>query len=67
MSWCVKAVYPHGSHYLFDRTGQQLRFATEQEAKIAVEDITAENRKFAQDKGWNPNPHVAYLAVEEHL
>jgi ribosomal protein L24E len=67
MSWCVKAVYPHGSHYVFNRDGQTLRFKTQQEAKVAAEDIAAENRRFTESKGWNPNPNVSYLAVEEHL
>lgn len=67
MSWCVKAVYAHGSHYVFGKDGRPLRYQTQQEAKVAAEDITAESRRFTEAKGWNPNPGVSYLAVEEHL
>ena len=52
MSWCVKAVYAHGSHFIFDRDGRPMRFNTQQEAKVAAEDIAAENRRLTETKGW---------------
>lgn len=67
MSWCVKAVYAHGSHFIFGKDGNILRFNTQEEAKAAAEEVTAENRRFAESKGWNPNPGVSYLAVKEHI
>lgn len=65
MSWCVKAVYAHGSHFVFDRNGQRLRYGTEQEAKVAAEDLTADNRRF--NEGKEKNGVTSYIVVEEHL
>lgn len=67
MSWCVKAVYAHGSHFIFDRDGRPMRFNTQQEAKVAAEDIAAENRRLTETKGGETTPGVSYLAVEDHL
>ena len=65
--WAVKAVYAHGSHFIFGKDGQQLRYNTQQEAKNAAEELMAESKAFSEAKGWNPNPGVAYLAVEDHI
>ena len=65
--WTVKAIYPQGSHAVFNGNGEQLRFPTEDQARSAAEDLTAENRRFAESKGWNPNPQTVYMAVEDHL
>ena len=65
--WSVKAVYPQGSHFVFNTNGEQLRFSTESEARAVAEDLTAENRRFVEVKGWNPNPQTSYLAVEDHI
>lgn len=67
MSWCVKAIYPHGSHFIFAKDGMMLRFKTQQEAKNAAEELTAEKRRFAEAKGWDPNPETSYIAVEEYV
>lgn len=64
--WCVKAIYPHGSHFVFAKDGMMLRFKTLQEAKNAAEELIAENRRFAETKGCDPNPNISYLAVEEY-
>lgn len=66
MSWCVKAVYAHGSHFVFDRSGQRLRYDTQQEAKVAAEDLTAENRRLTEMSAAQ-NGITSYIVVEEHL
>lgn len=65
--WTVKAVYPQGSHFIFTKSGEQLRFTSESDARAAAEDLTAENRRFVESKGWNPNPQTVYMAVEDHI
>lgn len=65
--WAVKAVYPHGSHFIFHKNGEQARFPTQDEAKAFAEQLTAENRRFHEQKGWNPNPITLFMAVEDHL
>lgn len=65
MSWCVKAIYPHGSHFVFNKNGERIRFNTQQEAKVAAEDLTAENRRLNET---NEKVNItSYIVVEEHL
>lgn len=65
MSWCVKAIYPHGSHFVFNKSGERIRFSTQQEAKVAAEDLTAENRRLNETS--EKVNITSYIVVEEHL
>lgn len=65
MSWCVKAIYPHGSHFVFNKNGERIRFSTQQEAKVAAEDLAAENRRLSEGK--DKSASTSYIVVEEHL